>query len=149
MNNSYLTIEIAGQEIQFSAIKNNIVSNEATVSLSTLDYFECKKEIDAFLELNTFISLEYDETILSESSKQSSLVPNNIFAESSPQAIYKLCFGECASDFNIDYNRIAEHGIVNIYSTRSWTKRYFVMKFPRITIQNEGTHILRKVLNKN
>ncbi len=149
MSNSHLTIEIAGQEIRFSSIVNNAVSKEATVLLSSSDYSESKKELDAFIELNSFISSEYDETILSEASNKSSLVPNNVFAESSPQAIYKLCFGECANDFNIEYNRIAEHSIVNVYSTRSWTKRYFVMKFPRVTIQNEGTHILRKILNEN
>ena len=96
---------------------------------------------------NRFITLEHEEVTLSVATNQSSVVPSNVFAESSAKEIYHLCFGNTEKE--IDYNRISELGIVNIFNYSSWIKRYFVMKFPRIIFQHEATHTLRQVMKDN
>ena len=37
--------------------------------------------------------------------------------------------------------------LINVFNIPSWVKRFFVVKFPRINIQHEGSHIIRQTLN--
>jgi len=149
MMKSQLTIEVADQHIQFTSFKNNSIQQQITTQINWSDETIFKEELSDCFEKNSFLSNDFDEISLSYASKESSLVPNSIFADSSPSAIYKLCFNDVTEKNSVDFNRISELSIVNIYAIPNLIKRFFVIKFPRIIIQHEGTHGLRKILNSN
>lgn len=104
-----------------------------------------REALDDFFKQHTSLSQHEDDVSLSWSALRSTLVPGNIFSESNPEEIYRLCYGE-TDQSEVDYNRIAEHSIVHVYDIPLWIKRYFVLRFPRIVIQHEGTHALRKIM---
>jgi len=147
MTKSHLTIEVANQFIQLTSFHEETIQQQVTIQINLSDESIRKEELNTCFEQNPFLSASFDEISLSYASKESSLVPNSIFAESSPVSIFKLCFGEPKENFSVDFNRIAELSIVNVYSISNWVKQFFVLKFPRIIIQHEGTHSLRKILN--
>lgn len=147
MGLTHLLISISGSEISFNIIKNDIPTNSSFVLISDLN--NVKEELESHLNNSEFLTSEFDNYFLSYSSNQSTLVPNNIFAESSAKSIHKLCFGNINSTAEIDYNRIAEVGVVNVFSIGQWIKRFFILKYPRINIQHEGSFIVRNMLNKN
>lgn len=76
---------------------------------------------------------------------QSTLVPMLLFASSAPQDILNFtCHTEISKD-EVDYNRIPEWSIVNVYRIPMWIKSALIIKIPRIVIQHEMTHILRQL----
>jgi hypothetical protein len=86
-----------------------------------------------------------DEVSLAVQATKSTLVPQNVFGESNAEDIFKLCFGE--TDLTIDYNRFHEQGLVNVYAQHDWIKSFFVIRFPKIIIQHENTHVMRGIFN--
>jgi len=149
MSTSHLTIEIAEPEVRFLSFQGGEAIADCSIHLDVSNYSTIKENLDKFIDQNSFISDDYDEVSLSIASKKSSLVPNTIFDESSANDIYKLCFGECESNKSINYNRIAELSIVNVFCHSDWIKRFFVMRFPRVIMQHEGSHSLRSILSSN
>lgn len=76
---------------------------------------------------------------------QSTLVPMLLFASSTPQDILNFtCHTEIPKD-EIDYNRIPEWSIVNVYRIPMWIKSALIIKIPRVVIQHEMTHVLRQL----
>lgn len=148
MSKSHLAIEVAGNQVLFTAFQDNVVKQENAIELSSSNYSEIKEQLDNFILAKNIVTSS-DEVTLAEASKKSSLIPSNVFSESSAEDVFKLCFGTCNGQSSIDYNRLAEYSIVNVFETQDWVKRYFVLKFPRIIIQNEGTHVIREILNSN
>ena len=147
MSTTHLSIEVIGGRIQFSSFRNQTLQNQCEIKIDENNYSLLSDEIDQHILSNRFITLEHEEVTLSVATNQSSVVPSNVFAESSAKEIYHLCFGNTEKE--IDYNRISELGIVNIFNYSSWIKRYFVLKFPRIIFQHEATHTLRQVMKDN
>ena len=144
---SHLAIQVTEDAARFVSINNGTVVNQRNFSL-TNDSSSSKKELmEQGMDNISFIKDDFNEITLSWSTKRSSLVPNIIFAETSPKAVYELCFGKNSTENSIDYNRIAELSIINVYDVPDWIKRLFVIKFPRVVIQHEGTHVLRQVMN--
>ena len=84
---------------------------------------------------------------MSCSEKQTTLVPVNVFNESDKESIFVLSFGRQVQNDEIDYNRLPMQGVVNVFSIPLWVKSFFVMRFPRIVIQHEGTHLIRGVFS--
>lgn len=145
----HLTIEICDFGARFVALRD-----ERSVNQHSIVFPSPKIEVQKALLVETFATTsflqdDFDETTLSWSHRNSTLVPNTIFAESSAVEIFKLCFGERTSQDDIDYNRISELSIVNVFEIPVWIKSFFVIKFPRIILQHEGTHIIRKSLDSN
>lgn len=146
---NHLTIEFCKDAAQFVFLKGDFVHRSHVVRFSSVHEREIKEQLDTAFREVSFLRDEFDEVTLSLSEKRSTLVPNNVFAESDPYSIFRLCFGKNTSKEEIDYNRISEIGIVNVFEMPVWVKSYFVIKFPRIVMQHEGTHILRKALHSN
>lgn len=140
----HLAVQASVQHIRFILIQNEQVYRSYEVSLPGQER-NAREVLDAFFNEQNQLANHEGEISLSWSSLRSTLVPGAIFNESNPAEIYRLCYGDAIHD-EIDYNRLAEHGIVHIYDLPLWIKRYFVLRFPRIVIQHEGTHILRKVM---
>ena len=147
MSTTHLSIEVVGGRIQFSSFKNQTLLNQYKIKVDENNYSLLSEEIDQHISSNHFITKEHDEVTLSVATNKSSVVPTNVFGESSAKEIYHLCFGDTEKE--IDYNRISELGIVNVFNYSSWIKRYFVMKFPRVIFQNEATNVLRQVMSDN
>ena len=144
-------LEFILSETSFSAtwMNENSVTSIGTVTFLSKKEFQIKEQIQQFLEANDLINTEYDEYSLSWSSKLSTLVPMNIFSVSSASAIFQACFTKEIISNDIDYNRLAELSIVNIYEIPLWVKSFFVIKYPRIIIQHEGSHFLRGIFSNS
>ena len=144
-----LTIDISSYGASFVSLTSAGVSQRYSVVFDSLQVDDINKHLNESFEQQSFLTIDYDEITVAWSTNKSTLVPNNIFAESNQTDIFKLCFGEPTPSYEIDYNRIAELSAVNIFEVPLWLKSYFVMKFPRVIIQQSGTHVIRKVMDAN
>lgn len=145
----HLAIEIAEHSVRFVSIRDKSIVNDFELAFSSENEQSIQAEIELALESNSSLHKDFDDYSLSWSNKRSSLVPNSIFADSSAQSIHQLCFGKDTTTNDIDYNRIAELSIVNVFDVPLWIKGFFVRRFPRIIIQHQGSHILRNIISSN
>ncbi|MFT5860036.1 MAG: hypothetical protein ACI865_002144 [Flavobacteriaceae bacterium] len=146
---SQLTIDISNQGVSFVSLTSFAVTQKYSVKFDSIQADAIKNQLNDSFEQQSFLGKAYDEITIAWSTNKSTLVPNNIFAESKPTDIFKLCFGDPTASYDVDYNRIAELSIVNIFEIPLWLKSYFVIKFPRVIIQQSGTHLIRKVMDAN
>ncbi|MEN9400513.1 MAG: hypothetical protein RL632_1616 [Bacteroidota bacterium] len=143
-----LSIELSEHSIRTVILENNqskVVQEEFT----DRQEHRIKDQLKEFFEKTGLRAAHFDEHLVSWSAQKSTLIPSNVFSESTPDDLYRLCFGKPIEAGAIDYNRIPEHGIVNLFQLPSWVKSFFVLNFPRSIIQHEGTHLLRGILSQN
>ncbi len=79
----------------------------------------------------------------SYSNAQFSLVPQLLFAESTPEQLLQFTVQNPIPKGETDYNRLPEWNMVNVFHLPQWIKSVLVMRIPRIVIQHEITHIVR------
>ncbi|MDG1842592.1 MAG: DUF3822 family protein [Crocinitomicaceae bacterium] len=106
---------------------------------------------DYFLSEGIF-KLEVDECLVSWEGSRSTLVPSSLFVESNASEIFKTSFGANFIKANIDFNRLAKLNIVNIFDRPLWLKSFFVLKYPSVIIQHQGSYLLKylsQVTKKN
>ncbi len=139
---NYLAVELSEIAVRFSALSGSVQSQKEFIFADSTD-IGYKEQMTNFLELSGFRQQSFDEYTISWSSFRTTLVPSNVFNETKPDKIFTLCFGSEISKSNVDYNRIPEHGIVNVYDVPLWVKSFFISTYPRSIIQHEGTHFLR------
>ena len=132
----HLSIELSEAAVRFSVVENGIVKDHNFVFTDKKDY-RYKEQLEEFLVESGLKNQDFDETTVSWSCKRSTLIPANIFGESKPESIFKLCYGDEIPSNHIDYNRIPEHGMVNIYEIPLWVKSFFVIRYPRSIIQHQ------------
>ncbi|MEJ6615948.1 MAG: DUF3822 family protein [Crocinitomicaceae bacterium] len=144
---NHLAIQVAIDGIHCVVLKNGIATSKSELFFDSSNDVRIKEQLSKEFESNDIYSIEFDEITLSWSSDKTTLVPNTIFSESTPQAIFELCYGK--NEVDVDYNRISELSVVNVYEIPDWIKRFFVMKFPRVNIQHEGSMLVRQALNEN
>ena len=149
MRGSHLAIEIASNAVRFVSMRNETVLSRLDQTISAKTDSESKEALKAIFEANSFLQGDFDEVSLAWCIDKSSLVPNAVFNESTPLDIFQLCFGKDSRKSEIDYNRISELSVINVYQVPNWIKSFFVIRFPRVVIQHAGTHIVRKALNEN
>lgn len=144
-------LEFVLSETSFTAtlMRGEIVTDLGSVFFQGKKEFQIKEQIQHFLESKDLLNTESEDYSLSWRSRQSTLVPMNIFAVSSASEIFQTCFTKETISNDIDYNRLAELSIVNIYEIPLWVKSYFVIRFPRIIIQHEGSHFLRGIFSNS
>lgn len=140
----HLSIEISEIAVRFSTNNHEIVSKKDFVFTDKKDY-RYKEQLDEFLIESGLKNQDFDEHTISWSAFRSTLIPANIFGESKPEALFKLCYGSEIPVNHIDYNRIPEQGLVNLYEIPLWVKSFFVVKYPRSIIQHEGSHLIRGI----
>lgn len=90
---------------------------------------------------------EYADFVLTAGSPRSTLVPTGIFNISKPDEIFKLNYS--APHDNLDYNRLPELDIVNIYELPFWIKTAFVMRFPRVKMYHRSTILLKGIFDQS
>jgi len=145
----HLAINISRHGASFVYLRDSHIEQQQSVVFHGFNSESVKDVLSKTITENAFLSEDFDEVTLAWNSNKSTLVPNSIFAESDAQSIFQLCFGDQISKTDIDYNRIWEAGVVNVFEIPTWIKSYFVIKFPRIILQHIGTHALRSALDNN
>ena len=98
--------------------------------------------IQDFLKQEEF-TYDYDSYIAAVGGNRSTLIPVDLFNNTKAEDVFKLNFPEPYED--IDYNRIAEHGIVTVYELPRWMKSMFVVKFPRSKIVHPVTVLIKGI----
>lgn len=104
-----------------------------------------KEELKAHLN-HALFDLEFATYSLSAGSERNTLIPTSLFNFSDVDHIFKLNYP--LPHEQLDYNRLAELSIVNIYEMPLWIKSLFVVRFPRIKILHRSTVILRGVFDQ-
>ncbi len=143
-----LSIELSENSIRAVCFENDLLK-VAEEKFHDRQEHRIKEQLKDFFHSTGLRTAHFDEHLVSWSSQKSTLIPSNVFSESSPDDLYRLCFGKPIEANTIDYNRIPEHGLVNLFQLPGWVKSFFVMNFPKSIIQHEGTHLLRGILSKN
>lgn len=145
--NKHLTITLTPSSVYYQVLSGDSIINEA------IQHFESdelsKDQLSDFHNAVDFLSNSFDEVSLAYVGTDSTIVPGFVFNESSAEDIYSLCFSNTVDKGNIDYNRISEENIVNVYSIPLWVKSFYIQKYPRIIIQHAGSHLLKSTLNAN
>ena len=115
MKGKHLAIEIADHAVRFVSINDEVVMDSSELSFNSETKEEKIEKLDLHLKKEDFLNQEFDEVTLSWSTKRSTIIPKNIFNESSPDSIFELCYGKDAVSNEIDFNPITELNIVTIF----------------------------------
>ncbi len=145
MSGKHLAIEATAGHLRFITLLNGRLLHSETLELPG-DEHSVSSSLDQFIREHPTIDTSSDEVTLSWASQRSTLVPNAVFTDTSAEEIFRLCYGSDHDLSMVDYNRLSEHGVIHVFEMPLWLKRYFVLKFPRIIVQHEGSHVLRKVM---
>ena len=143
-----LCFEVCSTALNYYVINTSDKTVEKSATLTLKGRIpELKKEECADL-LRTHQLLDFSGNVsLSVSGSKVTLVPQIIFGESNAKEIFELCFGN--SDDLIEHNRFFEQTLVVVYEIEEWIKRFFVVRYPRVVIQHQTTHLLRGIFQKN
>lgn len=141
----HLIVQINKHAVKVLFLENEQLLKEEQKRLSENNELKLKGELDLFFENLSSFHFIPDHISVSYDSCQSTLVPSNVFTESKPKEIFDLCFGNTTLGKDIDYNRISDQLIVNVFDLPYWIKSFFVVKYPMAIIQHESTYILRKI----
>lgn len=93
------------------------------------------------------LGYDFGSIIATAGGKRNTLMPVDLFNNSKAEDIFRLNYSEPID--NLDYNRIPELGIVNIYELPLWMKSLFVIKFPRVKLIHPSTVLLKGVFNQS
>lgn len=138
-----LSIHISEHFVQIHVIENQEIIDTCSHVFRDKQDYRYKEQLEQIFTEKGYKSMEIDEVTIFWFTPNSTLVPANIFGESSAEALFKICFQEDIPSQFIDYNRIPELGIVNVFEIPLWVKSFFIIKYPRAIIQHEGTAALR------
>lgn len=142
MDKTQLAIEINPQRMSAFEVKDQtstLVASRICTNKSDSGYKQTLLELIADCG-NTD---RFDTFSCSYSQEQSTLVPMSLFGESTPENIINLTSHQAIPKDEIDYNRLPEWNMVNVYRLPMWIKSALIIKLPRIVIQHELSHILR------
>ena len=145
----HLIIELSKEAFKFTSLNDGLVQLNGAYSFVEKQDNRYRDQLDQFLESSGLKALFHDEHSISWSSEKTTLVPANVFTETDAKSVFRLCFGKETASADIDYNRIPEAGLVNIFEIPLWVKSYFVVKHPRSVIQHESTMLLRGFMKNN
>ena len=147
MNNSQLAIDLSNAGVRFSEFSKGVISTHELLFKDRQE-FRYREILDDFVSSTGIKNRDYDDYSLSWSMERSTLVPSNIFGESNSVDLFHLCYGKGIPNGQIDYNRIPEQGVVNIFEIADWVKSYIVTRFPRTIMQHEGSHLIRGLFSE-
>lgn len=138
-----LCMDLTEDKFQFSILdpkQKKILHQE---SLPVTDF--SREGIGKLLK-NDYLSCDFGTYSLSAGSPRNTLIPTDLFSYSKPAEIFRLNYPEPID--NLDYNRIPELGIVNIYELPLWVKSLFVIKFPRVKLIHRSTVLLKGIFDQ-
>lgn len=144
---SQLAIEISENAVRFARLEDGEVVSVDLFNFKDKTDVRYKEQLDDIVKEKGFRDIEFDEYSLSWCSNISTLLPNNVYSEVKPEEVIRLGFKNTIPNDYIDHNRIPELALVNIFAIPLWVKSFFVIRFPRIVIQHEGSHLLHGMLS--
>jgi len=144
VSGTQLTFILSGTSVSYAEV---LRSSQSVVRKET-HHFTSTREAEIKDELKDFIAglnlnSDYQEYSLAWCSPNFALFPSAVFSDSTPAALAQLVFGDAIEKNNIDFNRISELSMVNVYEIPLWVKSFFIIKFPQILIQHEETMNVR------
>lgn len=144
-----LAIELSENAVQFTSLQDGIAVQVDFFSFKDRLDYRFKEQLEQIFQEKKYKEIPFDEYTVSWYTPNSTLLPNNVFTETKPEDSFRLCFNKDVPNSHIDYNRISELSIVNVFDIPLWVKSFFVIKFPRIVIQNEGSLLLRYLFSSS
>lgn len=141
----HLIVEISHQKAKIRLLNGNQSDFDQTISFLEKNELKMREQLEQFFKDNNLFTASVDNVSVSFAGFNTTIVPSTVFSESKPEEIYELCFGKNTLKKDIDYNRISDQLIVNIFELPLWVKSFFVTKFPLSIIQHESTFLLRKI----
>lgn len=146
MEGKQLVIELSPSTVRLTSLHAGQISAYHQFVFSEKQDFRYKEQLDGFFEESGLKSQVHDEYTVSWNSEKTTLVPGNVFGETDAESVFRLCFGAKTASQDIDYNRIPEAGLINVFEVPYWVKSYFVLRHPRSVIQHESTMVLRNLM---
>ncbi len=137
-----LSIELSDAKIRFAILKEKSLLKEFSENLAE----KSREEVEKIIKNHSDLQYDFGDVTLSYSEQKSTLVPVQMISESQPEKLFKFCYGDTSE--NIDYNRIPELGIANIFQIPLWVKSAFVINFPVINIYHTNTVFLKGIFNE-
>jgi hypothetical protein len=131
-------MDLTPEKFQFSIVN---ISSKKSVHFSEIDVLDFSKNGLTEVLNQPIFSGNFASYSLSSGSNRNTLIPVSLFAHNKSTEIFKLNFSEPHE--NLDYSRLAELGIVNIYEFPLWIKSLFVAAFPRIKLLHRSTVLLK------
>lgn len=144
MDKTQLAIELTEDSMSAFALTGSSTELLSTINCNVKTDLGYKETLQDLLTACGNLD-RFDTYSCSWSQPQSTLVPMLLFASSTPQDILNFtCHSEIPKD-EVDYNRLPEWSMVNVYRIPMWIKSALIIKIPRVVIQHEMTHILRQL----
>lgn len=143
----HLAIELSESAVKLTSFVDKTKANDFHFEFYNRAEQSYKDQLLTAIEESGLKNQNFDEYTISWFSSKTSLIPANIFGESNKDNIFKLSFGDGTPTSSIDYNRIPENSLVNVFDMPQWVKSFFVMRYPRAVIQHESTMVLRKLFD--
>jgi hypothetical protein len=138
-----LCMSLSESSLEIAAVKRDTKTISFHKSL-TFEKYD-RESISEVMKLDE-LTFEYDAYCATAGGARNTLIPVDLFNHTKPADVFKLNYSEPID--NLDYNRIPELGIVNIYELPMWMKSLFVIKFPRIKIVHPVTILLKGVFDQ-
>lgn len=141
-----LCFEVGSADFSFAEINLNTkeILRAEQIPLNPRSVQLKKEAILALLNQHELSKFD-GEVSLSFKGSKTTLIPQNIFGDTSAKAIFELCFSQ--SSDSVEHKRFYEQTLVNVYEIEDWVKLLFVVRYPRIIIEHETTHVLRGIFN--
>lgn len=139
-----LCFEVSQNQLRYAVLDNTSseVLSSGSIELKARSPELKKEDCSNFLRLQNLLDFN-GEVSLSFIGAKNTLAPQMIFGETSAKDVFELCFGK--SEHIIEHNRFFEQTLVVVYEIEEWIKRFFVVRYPRIVVQHETTHVLRGI----
>lgn len=137
-----LSIELTDSKIRFAILKDKSIVKNFSENIKE----KSRSEVERVIKSNDDLQFDFGDVTLSFSEQKSTLVPVQMISESKPEKLFKFCYGDVKE--NIDYNRIPELGVANIFQIPLWVKSAFVINFPVINIYHANTIFLKGIFNE-
>lgn len=142
---THLAIDINTNAVRFVKLNGKFVVSERAFAFQEKQDYRYKAQLEEFWKQTEWKETDFEKATLSWSEKQNVVVPANVFNESDKNAIFNLAYGTSVSLDEVDYNRLPMQNMVNVFFIPAWVKSFFVLRFPRIVLQHEATHLIRGV----
>jgi hypothetical protein len=137
-----LSIELSDTQIRFAILKEKSILKQFSEKIKE----KTRAEVENVIKNSSDLNYDFGDVTLSFSAHKSTLVPVQLISETKPEKLFKFCYGDPKE--NIDYNRIPELGIANIFEIPLWVKSAFVINFPVINIYHANTIFLKGIFNE-
>lgn len=142
----HLCVEISEDFCALTEISANEIFSKGRINFTGKKDFQLKEQLADFVKDKINDLSSYDEVSVSWISSRALLVPSSIFEPKEISTLFSVCFTNQLAATELDYNRLSELSIVNIYEVPLWLKSFFVIRFPRVIIQHEYSMNLRGMM---